>query len=202
MFILETRTSKRVRELIGQLDSPDTLQLRPQQAEILMGEILQLLLENAGYRIERVVDHIGMDFLARKDGDLPDAIAIEYKHTLARAIGSDAIHRILGAAMSAGMSRAMLVTNARFTHAARELIRRNAPTQVDLLDIDALRSWLGRLEKIPELNFDTVHVIRTVMCRELIKAVVSNPKNLDRIEWREMEHLQGKSLRGLDSRPT
>jgi len=199
---MEAHTLDRVRELIRQLDSPSALQLNAEEAEGVMAEILAPLLDDAGYRIERTGEEpdLGMDFLATRkepsDGP-PESIAIEYKHVRSKVVGIDVVHRILGAAVSAGINRAMVVTNARFTHGAHESIRRSTPAQVDLLDIDALRSWLGRLAKVPEVNARTVEIIRTAMCQELIRAIVNNPRSLDNIEWREMEHLLREVFEGI-----
>lgn len=167
-----------------------------------MEEILKPLLADAGYRIERTGERrdFGMDFVAERDAtdEAPsDSIAIEYKHMRSRAVGIEAVHRILGAVVSAGINRAMVVTNARFTFAARESIRQSTPSQVDLLDVDELRSWVGRLQKVPALEATAIDIIRTTMCKELIKAIVDNPRHLDQIEWREMEHLLREAFEGL-----
>lgn len=100
----------------------------PQEAEYLMGEILVPLLAEDGYSIQAVGDQrdFGVDFIARKDKheeQFPEEIAIEYKHYRKAAVGLDVVHRVLGAAMSMGLSRAMVITNSRFTYAAREAIR-------------------------------------------------------------------------------
>lgn len=174
----------------------------PQEAEYLMGEILRPLLSEDDYAIQAVGHQrdLGIDFIARKEryGEQnPEEIAIEYKHFRQGAVGVNAVHRVLGAAMSMGLSRAMLVTNSRFTYAARETLRRSSPVGIELLDIDALRSWIGRIEEIPSIDIAQVNIIRREFSRRLIELIIKNPRYLDEIEWREMERLLSDVFEGL-----
>lgn len=167
-----------------------------------MGEILVPLLAEDGYSIQAVGDQrdFGVDFIARKDKheeQFPEEIAIEYKHYRKAAVGLDVVHRVLGAAMSMGLSRAMVITNSRFTYAAREAIRRSSPVGVELLDIDALRSWIGRIEEVPSIDVVQVNIIRREFSRRLIELILKNPRYLDEIEWREMERLLAEVFEGL-----
>jgi len=174
----------------------------PRDAESLMGEILEPLLEEDGYAIQSTGQQrdLGVDFIAHKptvNGQGSERLAIEYKHFAQRAVGVDTVHRVLGAAQSMGIPRALLVTNSRFTFAAREAVRRNTPIGIELLDIDALRSWIGRIEEVPSVDVDQVNLIRRELSRKLIKLILKNPRYLDEIEWREMERLLAEVFEGL-----
>lgn len=190
---------EKLKNLIKSLEDSGT---SPQSAERIMKNILVPLLGEAGYKVEAVDSQrdIGIDFIARKEAsselDLEE-IAIEYKHFRQSAIGADVVHRVLGAATSAGLSRAMLVTNSRFTFAAREALRRRAPVGIELVDIDALRSWVSRLEQIPSVHVSEINVIRRELSRKFIENIVKDPSFLDGIEWREMERLLTQVFDGL-----
>lgn len=169
----------------------------PRDAERLLGEILEPLLAEDGYMITAVGPRdLGVDFIAKRSLD-SEEIAIEYRHFRKGAIGVDAVHRVLGATMSMGLKRAMLVTNTRFTYAARESLRRNTPVGIDLIDIDALRSWVGRLDQVPSLDVAQINIIRRELSRKLIELIASYPRALDEIEWREMERLLSEVFSGL-----
>lgn len=195
---MDSDNREQLRERIRRLEKSAS----PRDAERLMGEILEPLLAEDGYAILPVGNQrdLGVDFIARKansDGQNADEIAIEYKHFRQSAIGTEAVHRVLGATLSMGLSRAMLITNSRFTYAARESLRRNTPIGIELLDLDGLRSWVGRLEEMPSVDFDQVNVIRRELSRKLIMLIAKHPRSLDEIEWREMERLLSEVFEGL-----
>ncbi|MFZ2404981.1 MAG: restriction endonuclease [Methylobacter sp.] len=199
---MDRTRQEELKALIRRLETSATPAASPQDAEQIMGEILGPLLTEDGYTIESVGHQrdIGVDFIARNgppgESGL-DEIAIEYKHYRQGAVGTEAVHRVLGAAVSAGLSRAMLVTNARFTYAAREALRRSTPVGIELVDLDSLRSWVSRLEQIPSLDVSQINLIRRELSRKLIALIVRNPRYLDEIEWREMERLLTEVFEGL-----
>lgn len=168
-----------------------------------MKEILDDLLSEEGYIIEFANNNgldSGIDFIARKGASSTskaDEISIEYKHYRQSAVGVDSVRRVLGVAMSAGFSRTMLVTNSRFTYAARESLRRTTPVGIELIDLDSLRSWVSRLEQIPTIDFSQINIIRRELSQKLVGLIAKNPRYLDEIEWREMERLLTEVFEGL-----
>jgi HJR/Mrr/RecB family endonuclease len=199
---MDPTRQEELKALIRRLDTSATPTASPQEAEQIMGEILGPLLTEDGYAIESVGHQrdIGVDFIARKGAPgAPEAdeIAIEYKHYRQHAVGADVVHRVLGAAVSAGVSRAMLVTNSRFTYAAREALRRSTPIGIELIDLDSLWSWVSRLEQIPTIEVSQITLIRRELSRKLIALILKNPRYLDEIEWREMERLLTEVFEGL-----
>lgn len=199
---MDQKTKDRLRQSIRRLDAQTSPHTSPRDAEQLMGEILKPLLAEDGFTIQAVGHHrdLGVDFIAQKespDNAEEDKIAIEYKHFRQGVVGVDVVHRVLGAALSMGLSRAMLVTNARFTYAARETIRRHSPVGMELVDIDALRSWIGRLEEVPSVDISQVNLIRRELSRKFIALIAKNPRYLDEVEWREMERLLAEVFEGL-----
>jgi len=170
-------------------------------AEHVMGQVLDPLLAEDGYTVEvpNGTRDNGIDFLARKKGSLnptADAIGIEYKHYRSQ-VGSNVVRSLIGAAVVMGINRVMLVTNSRFSHSAHELIRHNAPLRVELMDIDALRSWVERIRVVPSMDVSEVTIIRRTMTHKLISLICRNPRALDEIEWREMEYVLTEVFNGL-----
>jgi restriction endonuclease Mrr len=199
---MEESKRKEILEKIRQIDDPNS-PVAPQNAERLLAEVLSPLLEQDGYQVNYTGntgrDH-GVDFVANKlaVGDFPaDTIGIEYKHSYAKAVGAETVHRILGASISAGFSRGMIVTNSRFTFAAREAIRRQAHMQIELLDIDALRAWVSRIEEIEKVDVKTVEIIRSQLNKQFIQLIAQNPRYLDEVEWRELERILTEIFEGI-----
>lgn len=197
-----TRQEK-LKSLIRRLEASATPSASPRDAERVMKDIIDDLLSGDGYTIE-LVNHkgldIGFDFIARKEASSTskaDEIAIQYKHYRQGAVGVDSVQRVLGAAVTTGFSHTMLVTNSRFTYAARESLRRNTPVGIELIDLDSLRSWVSRLEQIPTVDVSQINIIRRELSRQLVGLIVKNPRYLDEIEWREMERLLTEVFEGL-----
>lgn len=118
---------------------------------MLLGGILGPLLAEDGFTVDRTSQTRdgGVDFVAQRPpvGDRgADSLAVEYKHLRGRSVGLAELHQLLGAAIDIGASHAMLVTTSRFNSAIRAGLRANAPVSIELMDIDALRSWVARLE--------------------------------------------------------
>ncbi|PRP71004.1 endonuclease [Chromobacterium amazonense] len=199
---MESSRLKEIKSLIHRLEYSASPASSPKDAEQIVSKILSPLLFEEGYTIELAseLQDFGIDFIARKGTagtSGVDEIAIEYKHYRQGVVSAETVHRILNSASNAGISRAMLVTNSRFTYAAREALRRSAPVDIELIDLDSLRSWIGRLEQIPSLNLSQINIIRREMSRKLISLIVQDPRNLDEIEWREMERLLAEVFEGL-----
>ncbi|SJZ78708.1 Restriction endonuclease [Trichlorobacter thiogenes] len=197
---MNNATKNDIKNLIRRLDASASPSGSPQEAERLMEQILTPLMHEDGYTLQSVAEQrdLGLDFIARKlvgDESSSDEIGIEYKHFRQSAVGVDVVHRVLGAAASAGLKRAMLVTNSRFTYAARETLRRNTAIGIELIDLDALRSWVGRLEEIPAIDLPQIDIIRRELSRKLIELIAQSPRYLDGIEWRELEHLLTEVLK-------
>lgn len=199
---MERSETDRLNKLIARLDGVNATGLSPKEAEPLLGEILQPLLAEGGYAVEAVGDRreLGMDFVARKSSSGQtggDSIAVEYKHVRAGSVGISDVHRLLGAAIAMGAPRAMLVTNSKFSSSVRDAFRKSTPVNIELMDLDALRSWVGRLEEVPSVDINQINAIRQTLSREFIRLIAKNPRYLDAIEWREMERLLAEVFEGL-----
>jgi restriction system protein len=184
-----------LKAIIRDLDSSAGPGISPAEAERKLAQLLEPLLRQAGYVLEESAlapRDRGYDFVARRSAGIElgaDELVIEYKHYRQAAIGVDQVRRLLGAAVMSGVTRAMLVTNTRFTQAAREAIRMAAPVALELIDIDALRSWVGRLEEVPSLDLGEIAILRKGLSQKLIALIAKHPRYLEGIEWRELEYL-------------
>ena len=191
-----------LKTLVQQLEATGPKAIPPRDAERVLGQILQPLLQEEGYAIAStpVSRDGGIDFVARRGTrGQPDwdEIAIEYKHYRQHAVGVDVVHKLLGTAIVADTPRAMLVTNARFTFAARERVRATSPVGLELIDPDGLRSWLARSEDVPVMELSQVDIIRKEVSRKFIEMITVDPRELDRFEWREMERILAEVFEGL-----
>lgn len=192
-----------LKAIIRDLASSAEPGIPPIEAERKLAQLLEPLLRQAGYVLEKSAPDPrdrGYDFVARKSAANEwgaDELVIEYKHYRQPAIGVDHVWRLLGTAVVSGVARAMLVTNSRFTQAAREAIRRTAPVSIELVDIDALRSWVGRLEEVPSLDLGEITILRKSLSQKLIALIAKHPGYLEGIEWRELEYLMAEVFERL-----
>jgi HJR/Mrr/RecB family endonuclease len=165
------------------------------EPEWLMMEILEPLLGEDGYTTTKVFEahHAGFDFVAEKPADGVSgscSIGIEQKHyRRTSSVDADVVARVLSAATPLGLDRGMLVVNSRFTLAAREMARREAPVRIELVDIDALKAWAARIEVDSKIDRSEVETILRDVSRAFAHVVAKDPGNLDRLEWRDLERM-------------
>ncbi|WP_217909224.1 restriction endonuclease [Vibrio vulnificus] len=165
--------------------------LSPQDAEKKLGDILIPLLNEDGYDVVQtpIRGDIGVDFLAEKQfGDYTEQVGIEYKHYKS-VVGVDVVRRLLGTTFTHNFDRLMLVTKSRFSKGALELANSNLPIKLELIDIDALRSWVQRADKTEGYDFELVNIIRSNLSDRLAMLIAKNPRYLMDIEWRELEYV-------------
>jgi restriction system protein len=168
-----------------------------------LARLLEPLLRKRGYALKKFDGQPGdwaFDFVAHK-GQTPESAAdelyIAYKHNQHAAVEASQLEALLRAARAAVTKRAMFVINTRFTASAREVVRKSDPAAIELVDIDALHSWVGRLEQVPKVDLGEITIIRRALSRQYINLIAQNPQFLQGIEWREMEHLVAEVFEGL-----
>ncbi len=103
-------------------------------------EYLEVLFGKLGYKVERTryVGDYGADLITQKDGVKTVIQAKRY----GKAVGIKAVQEAVAAKGMYGCTEAMVVTNSRFTQAAKELARAN---RVTLWDRDRLVDTLLRV---------------------------------------------------------
>ena len=173
-----------------------------QEAEDQLCGILTPLLEEDGYQVDRTppTRDRGLDFTAVRgatDEAEETTLGIEYKHYRQRSVGVKTVHQVLGASLTRGFSRAMVITNSRFTRAAHELVHRSVPVELELLDIDALKAWWARIEIDANIDRQEIEVILKTMSWRFAQLVAQDPENLRKLEWRHIERMLAEVFEGI-----
>ncbi|MDV3459236.1 restriction endonuclease [Sphingomonas sp. HF-S4] len=200
--MLETDTQGRITAAQAALDElkEGGASISPRDAEQLLGDAIGPLLETSGYALERTAAQRdkGMDFLARRpattDADAV-TIAIELKHTRAR-MSVSAIRQLVGAAMMAGVDRAVLVSNAGFSQSAHEAIRQSLPVRIELLSYDGLVDWTRAIaseRKAPDRLSQGIKMFSRFLAIEIAR----DPSALERLEWYHIEPTIAEIFDGL-----
>lgn len=164
--------------------------LSPLQAEVELGGILKRLFEADGYQMEHTgpVRDGGVDYTAQKEG--AEKIAVEFKHYRnGNAVGLQVVHQLMGVAIAGGYQRAILLARTSFTKVAMEALQRDLPLEFLLMNVDSLRAWTHRLERLKTVEPSLVVQAVAELSRALARLVAKNPRYLDEIEWRDMERL-------------
>jgi HJR/Mrr/RecB family endonuclease len=142
-----------------------------------------------------------VDFLAKKPGtdtSAPVSIGIEYKHyNTGKRVEVASVRQLIGASVIQGFDRAMLVTNSRFSLPARELVRRELPLVVELVDLDSLRAWTSRVQRSLESIPSRILSAICDLSQQLARFVAKDPDGLQVIEWRDMERMLAAVFDGL-----
>ena len=173
--------------------------LHPVRAEDIIWNILEPLLKDSGYEVVRLDRDRDIDFVAQRieyNSSIKDIIGIEYKH-YSQSFSLHQLKNIIGRIDSSNYSRIMIVTNSSFTKKVRDYADRLVPVEVELIDIDALKSWLRRVEVESELNMSEIEVIRLRATKAFINAIAKNKDSLMDLEWREVEFLIAEAFSGL-----
>jgi restriction system protein len=94
------------------------------------------------------------------------------------------------------VNRAMLFVNTTFTTAERAAIDRLA-ADVDLLDFDALTTWITRTDDKTDVADAEVHLIIREVSSTFARLIAADPRILDHLEWRDLERTVAEVFRGL-----
>jgi restriction system protein len=177
------------------------------EAERRLLDILTPLLEADGYYVEHTggSGDNGIDFLAKKDpaDDQSSSmtIGIQYKHYRPdRPVALDIVQQVIGISLLNNVDRMILLSRSGFSKSALYAAKRDLPTSVELIDLDALRAWVSRVER--SLRDDYSKVIRAItdLSKLLARIIAQNPRELDHIEWRDMERILASVFDGLGFR--
>lgn len=192
---MNTSDKERVLRWIDRLGS-ERIRLSPLDAEEVFLEIFKFLLSTDGYDTTPTPRRHdgGVDLIARRGSY---KIAIKYKYREKSAIDVSEVRSLLGAALLQEADKAALAVNTRFTREAKELVSRELPIELELVDIEALKSWVDRLEFRSEARAEEALEILNTASRELALLIAQNPRALDHIEWRDLERVLSEVFAGL-----
>lgn len=175
---------------------------KPEDAEELMRQIIEPVLRGDGYVFHGFdtssYPSVASIFRRQPGSDAqPTEIAVEYKFSRDEFVGFQAASSVRRVALSAGIPRSILITNARFTPHALDVFRLTDPIAFEPIDVDGLRLRVEKIYPDAPHELDPISIIARDASQKYIAAIVADPSSLDRIEWRDMERLLAEVFEGL-----
>jgi restriction endonuclease Mrr len=193
---------------LNQLQNPDG-SLSPPQAEGLAMRVLQPLLESDGYSVQHRggPGDQGIDFLAKRERSnqhSAQSIGIQFKYRRpGRTLGTAEVDQLARVpAVVQDLDRLILLANTKFTLSARERARRILPVAIELMDIDALRAWVDRLDLDKRDSATEVRKLVRELSRGLALMIAKDPDALESIEWRQLEETIAEIFEGIGFKVT
>lgn len=190
MFELDT--------LNKEIDGLSDANLPPQVAEKKLLPILETLLGFEGFSVIHTggFNDQGIDFLAEGKSE---KIAIQQKHFAHqdRAVSMSLVHQMIGSAIANEIQRVIIVSNTKFSQEARELVKKNLPVSIDLVDVDALRAWGARLRPADKSPPEEAIQLINSLSQQLALLVARDPSVLNVLEWRDLERLLAEVMDGI-----
>ena len=165
--------------------------------EKLIFDIIMPLLGNDGYDLflQSASKNNGMDFIAQNKNS-GKKIGIEYKHR-SRAVDLNSISRAIVTAITQSFDKIMLITNSEFTLQCYNTINRVEPIDIELLNLDNIKTWVSKIEVESNLDkLDYENIIK-IVSKTFIEKIAQNPNYLVNIEWRELEKMIAEVFEGL-----
>jgi restriction endonuclease Mrr len=95
-----------------------------------------------------------------------------------------------------GFDRVLFVTNGTLELGARQKFANHFPTNVEVVDVDALAAWAATLADA-EPKAKTVEAVIKELSRTLARMIAETPNALDKVEWRDLERIVCAVFEGL-----
>jgi restriction system protein len=175
----------------------DADRLGAAEAESRLLPILKHLLEHDGFELANSVrpESQATDFVANSQGG---RLGVEYKHyTGRRRADIQAVEQVLTLAQRANLSRVLLVSKSGFTDAAMRIAERDHPIELELTDLSGLSEWAQRIQGWRDGSRSNVVAVILEASKEFARAVARNPRELDSLEWRDIERMLSVVLERL-----
>lgn len=165
-------------------------------------EVLQPLFATEGFKLtvpSGVADR-GVDLIAMHPPSVDKSkvtVGIEYKHYSHDRVGVELVRRLLGAALLYPYDRVLLISKTGFTRPALEAARVVEPVAIELLDLNAVETWIDRIaSSSDDIRIRIELLIRTVS-HEFALLVAKDPRALDHLEWRDLERMMARVMEGI-----
>jgi restriction system protein len=175
-------------------------------AERRMMAVLQPLLAAEGYSLHHPPgsDDRGFDATAhRPASDVHQqqnmVIDVRYRRRPQPLTLTD-ISRFMVATMQQETNRALIVSNTIFSQNAEAQVAKfiqRVPIDIQLLGLDDLRAWIGRLAAEETDLDEEARIIVQSLAREFAFMIAKNARALDRVEWRDLERIIAEIFGGL-----
>ncbi|MBW4422446.1 MAG: restriction endonuclease [Myxacorys californica WJT36-NPBG1] len=191
-------------ELLDKIDylASESTKMSPREAEDIYTNVLLPLLIEDGYEVSktaRLADE-GLDFVATRSSTetfTSQKLGIEFKYYKSgHAVGADKIRELVGAALFNQVDRAILLINTQFTKAALETSKHEFPLQLELINLNALRAWISRLQ-VDDEDFGEVQQILKIVSQQFAMLIAQKPNILEDLEWRDLERTIAEIFDGL-----
>lgn len=174
-------------------------ELSAYESERIIGEILTPLFIEEGYKISNTSRHSNerVNYIAEKDeGTSKCIIGIEYKHFM-RPVDTIQVKRLISVANLKAFERVMLLTNSNFTNGARSVAKYTEPVAIELMDLEAIKSWVAKIELETDINkLDVEHILKVISSR-FAQIIVKQPSELYKLEWRDLERMIAEVFDGI-----
>jgi restriction system protein len=198
---MEQHVKEKLLSDIAQFET-DGGSLAPIDAERVLFGVVEPLLANDGYEAQFTGGprDDGFDVRAtRPASEKSDShrIGIQFKHYRNSQVGPAQVRELIGAAVASNVNRAMLIVTTAFTEAARDLVRRELPLQIELIDVDALKAWIARIDVDERIDTSEIRQIIKSVSQRFAQIIAENPRALDELEWRDLERTLAEVFEGL-----
>lgn len=199
---MDEHTKDKIRSVIDELEKLDS-SINGFQIEQKYMEVLEPLLIEDGYDLSYThgpgdggIDALGT--LPANESTKEHNIGIQFKHYRSgRPASLSVVRELIGAALLNNLNRVLLVSNTKFSKAAREMVAHDLPLDIELIDLDSLRSWVARLSVNNEDVGAEVRILIENVSRRLAAIIARNPAALNEIEWRDLERIIAEVFSGL-----
>jgi restriction system protein len=135
---------------------------------------------------------VGIDLLAEKSIDnetKPYRLGMEFKFSKNPInIRLTTVQQLSNRFNKSPLDQHILITNAKFTDKARDESRHKIPF-VELMDLTGLEAWLTRLKNKETVSINEIQLIIEKTNDEILKYIEKDEKNLDKIEWFDLERI-------------
>lgn len=197
--------------LINELEDLDISPLAHSSTESrsqsLLSKVLFPLLGAEGYETQDTggASDYGVDFFATRSPDPEfgsEKLGITHKHFFYGQPDAELVERARLAAAYGRYNRMLLIANRPLTEVAKDIARREGPTTFEVLDLNGLRAWVGRLDVEKDIDKLEIKQIFKAINTRFAKMIADNPRNLEELEWRDVERLVADLFDGLGFRVT
>ncbi|TCC99537.1 restriction endonuclease [Pedobacter hiemivivus] len=177
------------------------LKHRPQDPEQDLYMILSTLFANDGYMLDLVMSerHSNVDYLAMRRGS-HELIGVEVKADARKA--EDGIQQLIRAAEDHNFEKAILISLSGFSPMSTLQARNQQPINIQLLDINGIKTWVSKIEIEQDINKLNIEQILKLSCQRFAEEIVKNPGELMSLEWRDIERLIAELFEGLSFKVT
>lgn len=173
------------------------------QAERLFVKVIQPLLAEDGYRLQRqsASGDRGFDILVDRPPSADyegQTLGVEFKrYPSNRPASFEGFASALVKAIANDVDRVVVYSNGGFTRRTHATVEHEFPLQVELLSADTIRARLNRVGVEEEKIALEVRQILQVVSREFATLIARDPRTLEELEWRDLERVVAEVFDGL-----